>query len=510
MRKLLWILLVILVLLGLYYAWRSTYDPSMKITDYEKAQRYVANKQYEEAFELIKEHRNEFTTDPNVKADWLNLAIRTVELMPDQTGSLVGLYEKYPDSFQNHELASLIVAGELLSNKKFDDYKKLRDKWKDRSRTPEDWFVLEGDMLLMQGKGDQAREFLQSKSFEGPADTKRLIRLAFIQAQSNLSDSWEYIKQAESKDPSNPAIQSLKGKVLEDLNQSDQAELTYQHASELDPTNVVLIDQLGEFYRRQGQLDLAINTWKKGLDLPKSDTLWVKTLFWNKVYLPQLIHYTPPKSAFIDYLRDLKPNEYWYSVEFDKLPKATTYLKSEQATFWLPLIQKLARGDTDQAQTLLQYNPFKTNSWSPQIEQALKNTLAYREGGYFDPDPILNQQVSKVKHPFFDQLNAAAYHSKHILTNEKVPMDLKSLLRSDEVFTAIFLAGGWNEAAIYLHKLSVYPPDFPDWVAIEYTKALHKNRGKQTALSFALNQKQTEGLKALIKELSTSVRRDED
>lgn len=508
MRKVLLLLLILAAVFGLYILWRSNFDMSMKTADYEKAQRHVANGQYEEAFELIKKHRNEFNTNYH-KADWLNLAIRTVELMPEQTGALVGLYEKYPAAFKNHELASLLVAGELISNRQFDDYKKLRESWKDHSYNPQDWFVLDSDMYLLQGNKDKAKELLLSRSFEGPADTKRLIRLSFLSSQDNLGEAWGFLQQAEVKDPTNSTIHSLKGKVLEDLNQSDQAQMAYNRALELDPANVSLIEQLGEFYRRQGEFDLAINTWKKGLDLPKSDALWLKTLFWNKVYLPQLIHYTPPYNPLINYLDHLQVDEYWNQLDFDKLPKAQKYLKSEQETFWLPLIQRLARGDVDEVQMMLQYNPFKTHSWSPQIEQALRHVLAFRKEGNFDPDPILNEQTSKIKHHFFDQISSAAYHSKHILTNEKLPVEFRSLIRSDEVFTAIFLAGGWNEAAIYLHRMAVYPHDFPDWLAVEFTKALQKNRGKQAALSFALSQKQTDALKAVIKELSTSARQPE-
>ena len=47
-----------------------------------------------------------------------------------------------------------------------------------------------------------------------------------------------------------------------------------------DPSNVSLIDQLGEFYRRHGHYVLAMETWCCGLALPRSDALWTKILFW--------------------------------------------------------------------------------------------------------------------------------------------------------------------------------------------------------------------------------------
>lgn len=74
-------------------------------------------------------------------------------------------------------------------------------------------------------------------------------------------------------------------------------------------------------------------------------------------------------------------------------------------------------------------------------------------------------------------------------------------MKSREIFSAIFLAGGWCEAALRLHSLSVIPDDFPDWLAYGLTQALRYNRGNKAALDFAGRQKSSPSLNMLIAEI---------
>ena len=64
-----------------------------------------------------------------------------------------------------------------------------------------------------------------------------------------------------------------------------------------------------------------------------------------------------------------------------------------------------------------------------------------------------------------------------------------------------FLAAGWIEAALQLHRLSVIPDGFPDWVAYGVTQALRFGRGNEKALAFASKQKPSPALDVLIGEL---------
>jgi predicted Zn-dependent protease len=83
----------------------------------------------------------------------------------------------------------------------------------------------------------------------------------------------------------------------------------------------------------------------------------------------------------------------------------------------------------------------------------------------------------------------------------EISQELDTLLRSEEVFSAAFLAGGWLEAALNLHRLPVIPEAFPDWVAYGLTQALRYNRGNREALDFALKQPRTPELDLLIAEV---------
>jgi hypothetical protein len=74
-------------------------------------------------------------------------------------------------------------------------------------------------------------------------------------------------------------------------------------------------------------------------------------------------------------------------------------------------------------------------------------------------------------------------------------------MRSKEAFAAVFMAGGWVEAALQLHTLPVLPDNFPGWVAYGLTESLRFNRGNKAALTFAARQKSSPGMDLLTAEL---------
>ena len=82
-----------------------------------------------------------------------------------------------------------------------------------------------------------------------------------------------------------------------------------------------------------------------------------------------------------------------------------------------------------------------------------------------------------------------------------MPQAFHDFLVSNEIFSAAFLASHWSEAALQLHKMSVIPDNFPNWIANGLTVAYQTNRSPAEALLFALKQKKTPALSLLIGEL---------
>lgn len=530
MRKIILLFLAITLIFGLggtYFYWPKLKNKYKKITqtpestarDIERARELLNNSKPEEALEIIKEYSNSIDNTTETGKQWIDLLIRASESTLNFS-QLVVLYEYYPKAFDSHEKASMIVGEIYINTNKFKEYQDLRDNWKGRETKPETWFVLDGDKLFLEGKRKESIDFLNSKTFPGKTDTSRLVRLALMYSYEEPNKAWDYLNQAYQKDPENPEIRSYRAKLLETYGKNNLALIEYLAAIQTDPKNVYLRDQLAEFYLRQKQYPQALMVWLESLKPPSLDAIWVKTFFWSRMVIPVNIDWHSEKipegkfASLATYLINLKPDQYWNEKAFDQIPDGNTYLKQVQVTFWLRLVDALQRGDEKGAAELLQYNPFQTVSWNPELETALTRILNYRRSGKFKSDtadqPVTFEDAkapvqptnpeTKFSHILFAQLDQ--------LANEKgdpnIPEDLKELLQGKEAFTAAFLAAGWNEAALALHQLAVLPSDYPDWVPVLITQAYRLNKSNEQALKFALAQKQTPGLSLMIGELMVS------
>lgn len=530
MRKIIVLFLAIALVVGLggtYFYWPKIARKYKKATrsqetmgrDIERARELLNNSKPEEAVAIIKDYSDAIDNTTDTGKQWLDLLIRASESTLNFS-QLVVLYDYYPKAFDGHEKASMIVGEIYINTGKFKEYQNLRDNWKGRETKPETWFVLDGDKLFLEGKRKEAIDFLNSKTFPGKTDTSRLVRLALLYSYEEPNKAWDYLNQAYQKDPENPEIRSYRAKLLETYGKKNLALIEYLAAIQTDPKNVYLRDQLAEFYLRQKQYPQALMVWLESLKPPSLDTIWIKAFFWGRMVIPINIDWHAEKipegkyAPLAIYLTNLKPDQYWNESAFDQLADGNTYLKTVQVTFWLKLVDALQREDEKSAYEFLQYNPFQTVSWNAELEKALTRILLYRKTGSFKPEAVdevvtfedvkSSDQVpaqptteKKASHLFFAQLEELATKKGEV----QVPPDLHSLLTGPEAFTAAFLAAGWNEAALTLHKMTVLPDEYPDWVAVVIAQAYRMNKSNELALKFALAQKETPALSLIIGEL---------
>lgn len=529
MRKIIVLFLLITLIVGLgstYYYWpklmhrykKATRSDESSLRDIERTRELLNNSKPEEAIAIIKDYSDAIDNKTEIGKQWLDLLIRASESTLNFS-QLVVLYEYYPQAFNSHEKASMIVGEIYLNTSRFKEYQTLRDSWKGRETTPEIWFVLDGDKLFLEGKRKEAIDFLNSKTFPGKADTSRLVRLALMYSYEEPNKAWELLTQAYQKDPENPEIRSYRAKLLETYGKNNLALIEYLAAIQTDTKNVYLRDQLAEYYLRQKQYPEALMVWLESLKAPSLDVIWIKTFFWSRMVIPVNIDWHAEKvpegkyAPLAIYLINLKPDQYWNESAFDQLADANTYLKSIQITFWLRLVDALQHGNEKDALELLQFNPFQTVSWNPELETALTRILLYRKTGKFRPDaaeeavtfdnvkpPVQPTQEKKSSHPFFTQLEELAQQKGEL----KVPAELQDLLKGSEAFTAAFMAAGWNEAGLALHKMAVLPDNYPDWLPVLITQAYRMNKTNDQALKFALAQKESPALSLIIGELMIS------
>lgn len=515
MRKFFWIV-VIALLLALPIAYYSRHALLELLTGHEALAFKEARKRLDEgnpraALRALQPYLYQNSENSAIANQWKALYLEAALAAKDgQAASII--YQQSPALLDQNEEGSLLVADYLTKTFQPIEYEQLRAKWKGKEVKEESWFNLDADKLILEGNRTGATELLNSRVFEGKADSGRLIRLALLNVKENPKKSWEYLASAYAKDPDNPEIRSYRARLLEAVNQPGLALNEYLAAAKADPKQLFYQDQLAEFYRRNRRYDLAINAWKESLDNIDSDLLWLKAWFWSRVVAPMGIKWqevTPPEGAiepFLSYLKDLPADTFWNQEAFSKLPHAETYLNRQQSTFWLRLLNALQNHNENGAWELLQYNPFSAQSWNPELENALKRILTFRKIGTFNIDIVETEPADSAlkgqqknlpasKHPFTVELDSLTAKGADAA---KITPNLKLLLNSEFGLSTPFLVAGWLKAALDLapHPI-VLSADMPEWVAYDYAQAIRDVRGAGEALEFIAKQPPTPALSVL-------------
>lgn len=427
---------------------------------------------------------------------------------------LILLYEYFPESFEYKELASIALGKALLAANQNDAYYQIRRNWQGHEREPEEWFFLDAEALINQGKLDDAAALLTSRSFKNEAETDRLVRLALLHLMENPKLSWKYLSEASLRAPEDPIFNIYKASLLESANKLEPALAEYVSAIQKDPDNPRLREYLADFYLRTGQHHAAIKILEDSLASPSLDSIWLKTMFWSRVITPVNYRDIPadvPKGALeplVKYMMALPPGIFWNAESIAALTDNADFLANRQETFWLRLLAELKKGNEDAAAILLQQNPFQATSWMPQQEKILKAVIAYRKTQLTNHTAAAPWLPSSNTYPanegalqFLDTLETYSNGPLSQAANLDLPKNLQEILLSQEVFSILFLASGWDEAALQLHSLATIPASFPNWISYRLAEAIHTNRNAQQALQFILNQPQTPELALMTAEL---------
>lgn len=486
--------------------------------DLAKTKKFLSEEKVLDALEIIHNYESKVSLSTPEGRQWLNLFIDAA-IQSRNFEQLVLLYEIFPQAFNNNESTSILVANGYILLKQPQKYLEIRNAWKDHATMEETWVVMDADELILEGKKEQAIGLLQSHKYEGRKDAERLIHLALYELSENPALAWDYLNQALKLNPKNTYVLSYKGKMLEAIGQDALAQYEYQAAIQMEPENILLRDQLAEFYLRHNQPRLALTLWLDTFAKPSLDLIWLKALFWSKVVMPVDFEWSkayPPigqNKDLINYLISLPKGVFWEKETFDDLPKASYYLTNIPLTFWLRLLQALKDKNEQEAFRLLRFNKFVQSSMDPQLEKAVKQVLSYRLSGSFlentisqpTPDQANINSVTAISEQktqsFFDILNVYVNQEQEDKTNFALPYDFETILKSPEIYSILLLQAKWWEAALELHQMDVLPDAFPNWIAMDLTQAYRLNRSSKEALAFAVKQKKTPDLSVLIGEL---------
>lgn len=468
-------------------------------SDEQQVSLYLAQGRALEALPIIKKYQASIIQGNSSGQKWLNYLIRASENLND-TPQLVSIFNFYPRSLDSHEKGALLVANQLIANGDIENYELLRTGFKGKEALLSLWFNLDADKLVLQGKTQEAIDLLSSRYFEGKEDTGRLLRLALLNINDHPKIAWDYLDQALKKDPNNSDLRIYRARWLDSSNKKPQALQEYITAIKSHPMSAELRDQAIDFLIRQKEFDEALRLSSESLTSPTNSSLWTKAIFLNKAYKPSsplVKNKKAPKSDLVIYLLSLNPDEFWNDAKFKSLAVNEEVLQTEQATFWLRVLQNLKEGREKDALTLLNFNPFEKDLWNPELALALKRILTFRTKGSLklDEEEPAQTTSSLVINPFFSHLNALA------TKNDPLSDEEANLLKSNIALSLPFLAAQLNEAALNLYPKQTLPDISPSWVHYKMTQAYLKNQGVKEAIQFAEKQPKTALLNLTLAEL---------
>ncbi|CCB85378.1 putative uncharacterized protein [Parachlamydia acanthamoebae UV-7] len=471
------------------------------------ATRFVEDGRFAEALAIIRQYEPEMERYSASGKQWLRLMIDASEKQGNIQQLLI-LHRSFPDAFDANEKAALTIADKCVLDQKTKEYQCIRSLWEGQEGQKEKWLFLDVEMLARAGRLSDAITLLKFQPLgDQKSELKRLSHLALLHLKDqNPRMAWDYLNQAHKLSPHDPEIRSYRGKVLETIGKKQLAFSEYLAALQEHPDNLFLIDQAAEFQLRQKNYVDAIDLWTRGLPLPSLDTIWLKALFWSRMTTPAQFNWKEEKAPrgklrpFINYLLVLKPGEFWDAHAFAQLNASEVYLNNQQATFWLQMLAELKQGNEEAAYQLIAKNPFKFESWNPELEQALRQIISYRQRKELESfDELLkNESAPHPEDTLFSELNT---YVRSGFRPDEFPQPLKEILESDHAFTVALLAAGWNEAALAMYNGRDLSENIPDWVAYRLTHALWENRNAEEALRFALGQKKSPELSLTIGEL---------
>ena len=427
-----------------------------------------------EALELVRAAKPEVTY-LGLRAPLTQLEMTALLRLGDVAG-LLAIYADTPDAFYWQEGPALLVAEAHVADGRYEAFDKLYNWWNEREVASKRWVLLESDKLQREEYDIAALEALNRGEMEGTAEAGRLARLAVLRGPENGEEAQALIERALKLAPDDPDVRVFQGMLYEKTARDKRADAAFQYALAYGKHRPLVVDATGEFYRRSGNLERALEIWMEGLAEPSLDRIWLKVLFLGRVYRPLAPAWkelTPPPgecSQLIDFFESIPRTRFWDHEVFQPLATQKPVLLSRQEVHWLRVLEALRVRNEDEALSLLNVSRFGERSWHQDLETTLIWILTYRRVKFMNPELVLiadDRLRVEGRHPLFTVLD------NWVRGEGKPPEFVQRLVMSDEAFAAACLAAGWRRAGLILHRIPVVRSEAPDWLVQDYEAALN-------------------------------------
>lgn len=371
-------------------------------------------------------------------------------------------------------------------------YRALRDEWKQKTSYPDQWFLLDADLRVSAGRNAAARALLRSRQLEGAEEGDRQARLALLNA-GNPALALRHLNLGLKAAPKHPDLLSFRAQLHERAGSPQRARADFVSAVLADQGNPYHRDNLAQFYLRNGEPTLAVETWLSTMRHTGLGVYGFKAWFWSKLTtapLPMnmLRSNDPAWNELFATMETMAPDVFFTEAMADKLKEQRTELNRSEFQ-WLEFLSLVRRSiDNKEALRLIANGEVLDNEASKihptlvhlvrfcanaQLASSVRDVEKLRATLHLD---------SQNKHPFLVELRrwskgemTATDHTKYT-----------KWLQTPEAITAAFLAAGWSGPALAVGVGSDFEPsqNSPRWLDQHYARALQIKRGNHVALAW--------------------------
>lgn len=448
------------------------------------------------ALQILNQEPLSRSNDPQIEQERLRLTLNAASLLGDEA-ILYELFKYDPGLFAHKEGAALMLAPRLLLLGDFTGFASLMEPFQSKPKRSPEWQLLQADALALQHKPEDAVALLENMRASGEYEAMRQLRLALLAENEHPKVAFDRLSRAMKLQPANSDFHYFRSQLLENSSKTDLATLELKQAASKSPENPFYREELVDHYLRQGKFPQAYQALQNFNVSISSSPLWIDAILLDRVYKPFATHfdgqYLPNdrETPLLRYLLTIDRSEYWDDNAIRPQPLVAKLVEQSPEVLWLHELAFLKRDEEKEALEFLGEHP-QMEQLYPQLFKGLKTLLTARLSPtkVAQPAEDLKELLNANAHPYLQSLATPPYNK-----------EMENLLHSDASIPALFLATGWNEAAIRLNPLATFPKELPKWITFSYTQALIENRGTQTALEFAKAQPRSLQLDYLIAEI---------
>ncbi|MFT4720474.1 MAG: thioredoxin-like negative regulator of GroEL [Candidatus Azotimanducaceae bacterium] len=401
----------------------------------------------------------------------------TALLKSKRIAELAEIYRRNPELIQNEETLSIPVYQFLSSTGRYEAANALRDHWRDRETDQLGW--LNAAVIVYVHVDELARARSIAMSAELAAEDEVYRQLLLAQLSDQPAARIEHLDAALALQPFEPDVRHARGLQLESDNQIRYALYEYKQALKADPGNPERAHALAGFLVRNRQSRAALDIWETWAE--KDQQAYIRAALWSRLIRP--MQATPNVPRVIEPDLELIVAALASHAEpfFDS--SLLDGLVDLEEVFWITLLNKISTARYADALAQMHALQLDSSTLNPVIFDGFYQVLNFRVHNKLDSQTSpLTLALKPSQLPFITrQLGRLQSVNENAEGERETNQAVRALLNSDQIFTAIALAGGWTEAALNLPKPTATSPR---WLQLQWVAALSANRSAKRSLAY--------------------------